>query len=178
MNRTSTVFSRPLYIHFRPPLGKCPNNFCINININIFSYLVGNETAKIYSNSLYSKKKANRKTGILFFAVHITGIILIYAFRAIPLTQSKLQLIMIALKRSFSFCQLIQTRKVEHWIRVYSCQSWGRLQYSFTHLQLHFFLIQLTGVVNRLSWNNVLICVHWHKSRSETFQKLKFSSKF
>ena len=143
MNRTSTVFSRPLYIHFRPPLGKCPNNFCINININIFSYLVGNETAKIYSNSLYSKKKANRKTGILFFAVHITGIILIYAFRAIPLTQSKLQLIMIALKRSpFNFCQLIQTGKVEHWTRVYSFQSWDRLQYIFIHLQLHFVLLQ------------------------------------
>ena len=118
--------------------------------INISSYLVRNDTAKIYS-------KAKQKNRNFVFAVQSTDIIPIYAFRAIPLTQSKLQLIMIAIKRSpFSFCQLIQTEKVEHWIRVYSSQSWGSLQYSFTHLQLHFLVtFSVTGIINRLSWNNV-----------------------
>ena len=56
-----------------------------------------------------------------FFAVHIAGFILLYAFRAIPLTYNKLGLTAIAEKKyPFKFCQLIQTGKVGHWVRVYS----------------------------------------------------------
>ena len=40
-----------------------------------------------------------QKNRIFVFAVHITDLIPIYVFRAIPLTQRKLQLIMIALKK-------------------------------------------------------------------------------
>ena len=47
--------------------------------INISSYLVRNDTAKIYS-------KAKQKNRNFVFAVQSTDIIPIYAFRAIPLT--------------------------------------------------------------------------------------------
>ena len=65
--------------------------------------------------------ESQQKNKNFVFAVQITDLIPIYAFRVIPFTWSKLQLIVIALKMSpFSFCPLIQTGKVEHWIRVYS----------------------------------------------------------
>ena len=54
------------------------------------------------------------------FAVHIDDFIPLYASRAIVLTQSKLRLIVIAQKRyPSSFCQLIQTEKVWHWMFIH-----------------------------------------------------------
>ena len=64
---------------------------------------------------LMMQKESQQKNRNFVFVVHITDLILTYAFRAIPLTENKLQLIMIVLKRSpFSFSQLIQNGKVEH----------------------------------------------------------------
>ena len=56
------------------------------------------------------QKESQQKNRNSVFAVHITDLIPICAFRVIPLTYSKLRLIMIALKRSsFSFYQLKQS---------------------------------------------------------------------
>ena len=114
------------------------------------------------------------------FAVHIADFIPIYAFRAISLTQTRLGLIGIAQKRPpFSYCQLIQTEKVGHWIRVDSSQTWGRLEYSFTTYGSILLLSSLIGIINRLSQNNVSFNLRllaqvqkWNLLEVDIFQKI------
>ena len=50
--------------------------------INVFSYLVRNDTTK-YGDSDDAKRKPTENR--FFFSVHITDLIPIYAFRTIPL---------------------------------------------------------------------------------------------
>lgn len=74
----------------------------IYVSKNIFSWKI--------MNTKVSRWKKN-------FGFHIADLISVLTFIAILLTYRKLKLITIALKKpASSFCQLVQTQKVEHWI--------------------------------------------------------------
>ena len=100
----------------------------------------------------------------LVFAVQVAGLIPIYAFRAIQLTQSKLRIITIALKKSpFCFCQLIQTGKVGNWIRVNNLRLGA--DYSFTHNRdclVYMFSLRFSG-------KKFLINLRWQFRVSKIF---------
>ena len=88
---------------------------------------------------------------------------------------------MIALKRfPFSFCQLIQI-----WKGGTLDKSLFILELLQIPVQFHpptaafsSYLVKQVSLIGCHGTTLVLICVHWHKSRSETCEKLKFSSRF
>ena len=86
----------------------------------IFSYMVRNDTAK--------KKKANKKKTEIFLLFTLLTL-----YPHMPSERFR--------RLRANFCQLIQTGKVEHWMRVSLSYTWGGLLCSFIHIQLYFLLI-------------------------------------
>ena len=112
MNRTFPVCSVFVYSS-QPSLGKMSKQFLYKYKYQckLIFLVIWLGIIRLKYNSFDTESQQKNKNFI--FAVHITDLIPIYALRAIPLTQSKLQLIMIALKRSpFSFCLMILTGNI------------------------------------------------------------------
>ena len=116
------------------------------------------------------------------FAVHIADLQPIYAFRAIPLTQDlQVRTHCDCLERiSIQFLPTDTNWKGGKLDKNLFILDLGQITIQFHPLTAAFYsyLVLQVILIGCHGTTSVLICVYWHKSRSETCQKLNFPENF